>query len=278
MVSLSSLLQDQNTPLVVAILNVTPDSFYDGGRLGTPELVLQRARECMEEGADILELGAESTGPGSSDLSADEELQRLLPALQMVRDALPDVPIAIDTYKAAVADAALNIGAMLINDITAGRADPDMFSVISRHHAWYAMMYSKDPTPRTTKQDRQYDDVIGHIHTFLSERLELALRAGIDPFQIIVDPGLGHFVSSDPRYSFAILDSLERFTDLGPVLVSPSRKSFLAGPSNLPPSERLPATLTASLTAASHGAALLRTHDIAATKLALLQWSQGRVS
>jgi dihydropteroate synthase len=276
MMSLSSLLTAKKVPLVVAILNITPDSFYDGGQLTSTTSVVTRARACVQQGADILELGAESTGPGSENVAHEEELARLLPALRAVREALPRVPIAIDTYKSDVAAQALDLGATLINDVTAGRGDAEMFSVIAKHHAWYAMMYSKDATARTTKQDRQYDDVVAYIHAFLSERVESALRAGIDPLQMIVDPGLGHFVSADPRYSFQILDSLKRFTDLGPVLVSPSRKSFLAGPENLPPSERLPATLAATLLAASHGASFIRTHDVGATKQALSQLRSAR--
>lgn len=268
----SSLLEPRPVPAVVAILNVTPDSFYDGGLYASTDAVLARAKQCLEEGADVLELGAESTGPGSVDISGDEEIARLLPALTAIHTAFPQALLSVDTYKASVADAALNAGASCINDVTAGRADPQMLSVIGARQAYCVLMYSKDQTPRTTKQDTQYDDVIAHIHDFLTDRIQAAVDAGVDRLSIIVDPGLGHFVSADPRYSFQILESLHAFTDLGPVFVSPSRKSFLAGSENLPVSERLPATLAASVLAAQNGASFIRTHDIAATKQALLAW------
>lgn len=269
MPSLESFLDPRKPPAVVAILNVTPDSFFDGGALSSVDAVTARALECVQEGADVLELGAESTGPGSPDVSADEELARLLPALRAVRSAVPDIPISIDTYKSVIADASLREGADCINDVAAGRADSRMFSVIAERNAYCVLMFSKDATPRTTRKDVEYDNVLTHVRLFLEERIESAVRAGIDRTKIIVDPGLGHFVSSLPQYSFQILENLDVFGALGPVLVSPSRKSFLAGPQNLPPAERLPATLEASITAAKHGARFIRTHDIAATKRAL---------
>ncbi len=260
---------DLQPTAVVAILNVTPDSYYDGGQLLNTSALLQKAKEAVDGGADILEIGGESTGPESKEVPEETEKSRVLPALRALRSAFPSAWIAIDTTKAQVAEAALSIGADMINDISAGRADPAMFSCIAKHGCPYVMMYAKDPTPRTTRTEMQYDDVMKAIREFLTERIALARQSGIEKSQLILDPGLGHFVSSNPKYSFEILSRLVEITDLGPILVSPSRKSFLAGKQNLPPSERLPATLEASLLAVKNGASLIRTHDPKETREAL---------
>lgn len=250
---------------VIGVLNVTPDSYVDGGRYREPDQIRARALQIISEGGDIVEIGGESTGPGSVAVSAEEELSRVIPAVEIVRAALPDSWIAVDTWKAEIAKAALASGADMINDVTAGRSDSTMFTVIAQAACPYVMMYSKDDAPRTTREDRRYDDVVSHIHAFLSSRRETAIRAGVPETAIIVDPGLGHFVSALPQYSFEILRRLEEFGDLGPLLVSPSRKSFLAGRKNLPPEQRLSATLAATTVAVLHGASFLRTHDVAET-------------
>ncbi len=271
LVSGSKVLDLRSHAAVVAILNVTPDSYYDGGRNLDPAALLRSAERAVEGGADILEIGGESTGPDSCDISSDEEERRVLPSVRALRAAFPTVWIAVDTTKAKVADAALRSGADMINDVSAGRADPAMFSVIARYRCPVVLMYSKDPTPRTTRRDVRYDDVLATIRTFLLSRIAQAKKEHIEESQMILDPGLGHFVSSDPTYSFKILRRLRELTDLGPILVSPSRKSFLAGPDNLPPSKRLPATLEASLLAVRNGASLIRTHDPKETRDALFK-------
>lgn len=252
---------------IVGILNVTPDSYHDGGRFCTVEQAIERAGVMLAEGADVIEVGGESTGPGSENVSVEEELERTIPVIRAVLDRYPETVISIDTYKSPVASEAIGAGAMMVNDITAGRADPKMLSTVAGSNTQIVLMYAKDPTPRTTIMDVQYDDVIRTIMAFLCERKEAAVAAGIDSGCIIIDPGLGHFVSSDPQYSFQIIRELERFGDLqSPLLLSPSRKSFLAGPKNLPAAERLPATIVASAIAVMHGATYIRTHDVAAVK------------
>ncbi len=251
---------------LVAILNVTPDSFFDGGKWQSTEQIVVRAQQCMDQGANIIEIGGQSTGPGSIDVSLDEELRRVIPAIEALRKALPDARIAIDTFRAEVARRAIDAGATMVNDVLAGRGDAQMFDCIASARCEYVMMYSKDSSARTTKADKRYADVIGTIHTFLADRRAKAMAAGISPERIIVDPGLGHFVSSDPKYSWQILRSLEAFADLGTVFVSPSRKSFLAGPQNLPVADRLPATLAATAVALEHGASYIRTHDVLETR------------
>ncbi|MSR67988.1 dihydropteroate synthase [Candidatus Peribacteria bacterium] len=261
---------------IVAILNVTPDSYYDGGKNLDPSHLLVSAKKALDGGADILEIGGESTGPDSKEVPLEVEMARVLPAVRALRTAFPHALLAVDTVKATVADAALHLGVAIINDVSAGRADLNMFSVIAHHRCPYIMMYSKDLSQRTTKANVQYDDVVFVVRRFLEERISVAMSSGILREQLILDPGLGHFISSDPAYSFEMLERLSELRDLGPILVSPSRKSFLAGPKNLPPSERLPATLEATLLAVQNGANFIRTHDPKETREALLRRSVQR--
>ena len=250
---------------IVAVVNVTPDSSVDGGKYTTESAVKKRAEECIAQGADIIEIGGESTGPGSCDVTEEEELSRILPAIDVVRSLLPDTWISVDTWKSVVAHAALEAGADSINDVTAGRGDNAMFRVLADVACPCVLMYSKDPTARTTKESKQYDDMMGTITAFLQDRVGIAIKAGIKKERIIIDPGLGHFVSSDPTYSFQILARLADFTTIAPVMVSPSRKSFLAGALHHPPSQRLAATLAATSVAALNGASFVRTHDVQET-------------
>ncbi len=252
--------------VVVGILNVTPDSYVDGGNYASLGAAVERAKQIIAQGGDIIEIGGEATGPGSADVSEKEERQRVLPVIQAVRKALPNAWISVDTFKASVAADALKVGADMINDITAGRGDADMFAVVSRARCPYVMMFAKDGTSRTTREARDYADVVAHVRRFLTERIEQALQSGIDRSRIIIDPGLGHFVSAKPEYSFEILRRLAEFTDLAPVFVSPSRKSFLAGKNNDAVADRLPATLTATEIAVANGASFLRTHDVRETR------------
>ncbi len=262
---------------VTGVINATPDSYHAPSRAASAHAAVDHAMRFMAEGADIVEIGGESTGPGSADVSLAEELERVLPAVKAVRAAFPDAWIAVDTWKAEVARQALAAGADLINDITAGRADPDILSVIAEAHAPCVLMFSKDAGPRTTVADVRYRDVVADVKKFFLERIAAAKAAGIQG-SIVVDPGLGHFVSSDPAYSFELLRRLGEFTSLGSVMVSPSRKSFLAGPEKLPASERLPATLAAAVLAVQSGARLIRTHDVKATRDVLMALEKGIVT
>lgn len=250
---------------IVGILNVTPDSYFDGGRYVSPEAAVARAEEMLHEGASVIEVGGESTGPGSFDVSENEEIQRVIPAIAAIRAQFPDARIAVDTYKSSVARAAVQAGATIVNDVSAGRADVQMFPVVAATEATIVLMYAKDPTPRTTVAARTYVDVIAVTKEFLRSRRDNAHAAGIASSKIILDPGLGHFVSSEPYYSFEILRRLEELRELEcPLLLSPSRKSFLAGRENLPTRDRLPGTLVASAIAVLHGASYIRTHDVLA--------------
>ncbi|MBU0982105.1 dihydropteroate synthase [Patescibacteria group bacterium] len=215
----------QRDTKIMGILNITPDSFSDGGRFEREDLV-SVAREMYEDGAEVLDIGGESTGPGSSDVSAEEEILRVVPAFLAVRDALPGVMISVDTWKSEVALAALEAGAGMINDVTAGRRDERIFEVAARMNVPVVLMYSKDNSPRTTREERDYEDVVRTVKEFLRERIRLARSYGVK--EIIVDPGMGLFVSGKPEYSWEIIERISEFEELGcPILVGTSRKSFL---------------------------------------------------
>lgn len=258
-----------NTPQIVGILNVTPDSYFDGGKYNHIESARAQYQKMIEDGADIIDIGGESTGPGSENVSLQEELSRVIPVLKALQTTNDKLPISIDTYKAEVAKQAIEAGASIVNDVTAGRGDPEMFSVLSQYDIPVILMYSKDSTGRTTIKDVDYHDVVATISAFLLERIEAAQQAGIDRSRIIIDPGQGHFISAKPEYSWQVIDHLSEFAEIAPVFISPSRKSFLAGSSNLPPSGRLEATVEASLKAIQNGATYLRTHDVHAINAAL---------
>jgi dihydropteroate synthase len=254
---------------IVGVLNVTPDSFHDGGRFTSVEDAVHRAGELIAQGADIVEIGGESTGPHSAAVSTEEEMVRVLPVLEAIRSAYPQARLSIDTYKSAVAAAAIKRGVIMVNDVTAGRADPDFFSVVAASKTSLVLMYSKDANPRTTLGENSYTDVIQSVSYFLRERRDAAAAAGIDSSRIILDPGLGHFVSSDPQYSFEILGRLQELLHLEcPLFISPSRKSFLAGGENLQTADRLSGTIAASAIAVLHGATYIRTHDVVETRRA----------
>lgn len=249
---------------IVGVINVTPDSYVDGGRFVKIKDVLQRAEDFRAAGADIIEIGGESTGPGSSDVSVDLELQRVLPAVKAIKREFPGLPVSVDTYKGEVAGEALRAGVSMINDVTAGRGDNEMFSIVAGYpDAKYVLMYAKDQTARTTKKPVQYPDVVGAVSDFLITRANVAVGAGVSQDNLVLDPGMGHFLSGDPRYSFEVLARLPEIVSLGyPVFISASRKSFLAGEEKLPVVDRLPGTVAASAIAVLHGAAYIRTHDV----------------
>lgn len=248
---------------IVGVLNVTPDSYYDGGKFAAHDAALKQAERLMVEGADIIEIGGQSTGPGSVDVSAEEELKRVMPVIESIARSLPSARLSIDTWQADVARRAIEAGVTMVNDVTAGRGDAAMFSTLQDRDVSVVLMYAKDLTARTTVRDERYTSVVDTIMRFLRERSQAATDAGIAPERLILDPGLGHFVSSDSKYSFEILARLKDFLDLGhPLLVSPSRKSFLAGREKLSTAERLPGTIAASAIAVLNGASYIRTHDV----------------
>jgi dihydropteroate synthase len=258
--------------LVMGIVNVTPDSFSDGGRYLDPGLAVARCHELLAEGADVLDLGGESTRPGSAAVSVDEQWRRLEPVLTRLAQQRPEAVISVDTRSADVARRALGAGARVVNDVSA-LADPGMAGVVAAAGAGLVLMHMRG-TPETMQQATAYTDVTAEVAAYLRERVATAVAAGVARESIALDPGIGFAKSA--QGSLELLARIPELAAIGcPVLVGASRKSFLArltGDEG-PPSERVPASLAAAAVATWQGAHILRVHDVAATvravKLAL---------
>jgi dihydropteroate synthase len=246
---------------VMGVVNVTPDSFSDGGRFVAPASAVAHACELAAAGAAVLDVGGESTRPGAEPVDADTEIARVLPVVSEVAERV-DVPISIDTTKAAVADAALRAGATIVNDVSAGTADPDMLGVVATADAGYVAMHMRGE-PRTMQVDPHYDDVVGEVAGFLVERLDVARAAGIADDALMADPGIGFGKTID--HNLELLASLpELIAAVGvPVLVGTSRKTFLGRIVDEPdPAARDDATLATVVWALERGAAMVRVHDV----------------
>jgi dihydropteroate synthase len=251
----------------MGIVNVTPDSFADGGRYFDPAVAVRQARVLAAEGADLLDVGAESTRPGSAPVPASEEWARLLPVLKRLLDG-PPCPVSVDTSKPEVAEAALTLGAHMVNDVTALAGGPDLARVCAAHGAGLAVMHMRG-TPRTMQADPQYDDLLGEVRRGLEAAVATAEAAGVAPESLCVDPGLGF--GKTVGHNLTLLKRLDAFRTLGkPILVGPSRKSFIGALlDRLPPAERLEGTLAASVMAVAAGAHILRVHDVGAVRRAV---------
>ncbi|WP_158745860.1 dihydropteroate synthase [Acidisphaera sp. L21] len=257
-------------PTIMAILNVTPDSFSDGGDHRDPAIAIAAGHRMIAEGADVLDIGGETTSPGSSLVHPSDEQARILPVIKGLRDA--GVPISIDTRNAATMAAALDAGATIINDVTALHHDPDAACVVARWGCPVILMHMRG-TPATMNSLAQYDDVAIEVAAELAASLSQAERAGIAPGQVMLDPGIG-FAKTAPQ-SVALLRNLGPLHALGrPLLVGVSRKRFIGALGGQPvPKERLGGSLAAAVFALSRGAAMLRVHDVAATAEAIRVWS-----
>ncbi len=208
----------------MGILNVTPDSFSEGGRFFDADEAVKHAVQMVTDGADIVDVGGESTRPGSDPVPADEELARVLPVIEHLVEELPHTPISIDTRKAAVASRALEAGATIVNDVSSGE-DPEMFDVVQTHHAAIVLMHMKGE-PKTMQEAPKYDDVVGEVHEFLRERIEAAGFAGIDSERVAIDPGIGF--GKDLGHNLELMQRVDAFLDLArPLVVGPSRKRFI---------------------------------------------------
>jgi dihydropteroate synthase len=250
-------------PLIMGVVNVTPDSFSDGGRYLDAEAAVAHAVRLVEEGADLLDIGAESTRPGADTVDEAEERRRAIPVVAAVVKAVT-VPISIDTSKAAVAQAALDAGAVLVNDVTALRGDPAMVEVIVRTGAGIVLMHMQG-TPRTMQEAPRYDDVVEEISTFFEERIHFAMTRGVVQRQIVLDPGIGF--GKLLVHNLTLLAQLHRFARFGcPLLVGVSRKAFLGQLVDRPVQERQWATAAAVAMAVDRGARILRVHDVRAMK------------
>lgn len=255
---------DLTRPIVVGILNITPDSFSDGAKYLEPGSAVEQAKRLILDGAGMLDIGAESTRPGAGDgVSAEEEWRRLEPVLLQVRERFPDVAISVDTRKASVADSALKAGAWIINDVSGLRHDPEIADVVAASGASMVLMHSRGSVGEmATYQHAVYEDVVEEVLKELGRSVEEALKRGVGEGHLVVDPGFGF--AKTPEQNFQVLNELERLAIFGlPVLVGPSRKRFLADDrSRENPEKRDAATAAACLEAYARGADLFRVHNV----------------
>jgi dihydropteroate synthase len=250
----------------MGVVNATPDSFYAASRAGTPEAVVERALRLIDEGADILDLGGESTRPGSAPVGVEEELARVVPAVRALAPRVK-VPISVDTYRARVAAEALDAGARIVNDVTALRGDPEMAKVAARAEG-VVLMHMLGTSPRVMQDDPRYGDVVAEVKDFLAGRLDAFEAAGGDRARAWVDPGIGFGKTLD--HNLALIRASAELASLAPVLLGVSRKSFLGRLSpDAGPEERLPGSLAVAAWAGFSGVSVLRVHDVAATRRAL---------
>lgn len=259
-------------PRVMGIVNATPDSFSDGGRYLAPEAAAAHALKLVGEGADILDIGAESTRPGAEPVPEEVEIARLVPLLAAVRDVSP-IPISVDTMKPAVARAAIAAGATIWNDVTALRHAPDSLETAATLGCDVILMHMRGE-PRTMQAAPHYDDVVAEVAAFLAERAERAMAAGVARERIWLDPGIG-FGKHTTRHNLPLLAGLDRIVALGfPVLLGASRKRFIGAVSrDAGPAERLGGSIAAAIAGAAAGVAAVRVHDVAETVQALDVWA-----
>ena len=242
---------------VMGILNVTPDSFSDGGRYLNIEQAIEHGQKLVEDGADFIDVGGESTRPGSESVSIEEEVRRVIPVIESLAKKT-SIPISIDTCKSDVAEAALQVGATIVNDISAMTFDTKMALVVAKHQASVVLMHIKG-TPKNMQMNPNYNNVTEDVKQFLREQLEAATKAGIT--QIMIDPGIGF--GKKFEHNIQLLKELKTFTSLGyPLLVGVSKKSFLSAILNLPPNERVEGTAAAVTASILNGANIIRVHDV----------------
>ncbi len=242
----------------MGVLNVTPDSFSDGGLYLDPSAAIGHGRALVGAGADVIDIGGESTRPGASTVSIEEELARVLP---VVRGLAGDAVLSIDTSKLAVAEAALSSGAEIVNDVSAMRADPEIGALCAERGAGLILMHMQG-TPRTMQEAPIYTDVVSEVKSFLSDRMEVAIASGVDEQQIWLDPGIGF--GKTQQHNFELIAGLSELRSLGrPLVVGTSRKSFIGMLDGSGAGVRLGGTIASSVLAAAEGAAVLRVHDVA---------------
>tara|TARA_B100001559_G_scaffold26380_1_gene20780 strand:- start:758 stop:1645 length:888 start_codon:yes stop_codon:yes gene_type:complete len=254
-----------DSPRLMGILNITPDSFSDGSLFFKMDAAIAQARKMIADGADWLDIGGESSGPDSTEITQDEELQRVIPLIKKIRE-VSEIWISVDTWKSEVARKSLEAGADAVNDVTALRGDTEMVKVIAEYKVPVILMFSKDRSARTSRQDSDYVDVVDTLKSFFHERLKFADSNGIDKSQIVLDPGMGFFISGKAKYSFEVIQRISELHEFElPLLLGPSRKSFLAGVTkgrSLNFSERDIPCATVSSIALWQGVTLLRFHEV----------------
>jgi dihydropteroate synthase len=245
--------------LVMGIVNVTPDSFSDGGQFYDPQVAISHAKKLVSEGADIIDIGGESTRPGSEAVSLEDELDRVIPAIKGIAHE-NSIPISIDTCKSEVAMAALDAGASMINDISAMTFDPKIADVASENGVPLILMHMQG-TPKNMQKNPEYIDVVGDIKEFLNERIEFAVSKGVSKDKIIIDPGIGFGKTLENNYD--IIRRLNEFTEVGqPVLIGTSRKSFIGQTLDLEVTDRLIGSLATITMSIINGVDIVRVHDV----------------
>ena len=261
------LLSKKKQSLIMGILNVTPDSFSDGGKYLEKNTAINHALEMIDEGADIIDIGGESTRPFSDPVSLKEEISRVVPVIEGIRKE-SDVCISIDTTKSQVATAALNSGASVINDVSAMEVDPLMVDVALKFDCPLIIMHMKG-TPKNMQDDPKYESLISDIKDYLLDRADFIISKGINPKKIVIDPGIGF--GKTVENNFEIINNLKHFTSMDfPVLLGASRKSFIGISLNLPEEDRLEGSLAANIIGFQNGAKIFRVHDVAETNKALI--------
>ncbi len=249
---------DLNTPVVMGILNVTPDSFFDGGTYKDESSILKQVEKMLNEGATFIDIGAYSSRPGAKDISEEEELQRITPIVSLLIKNFSDILISIDTFRSKIADECLQLGASLINDISAGKLDTNMFPIIAKHKVPYIMMHMRG-TPKTMQQKTDYKNLIPNILYYFSERITTARDLGIN--DIIIDPGFGFAKTIAQNYE--ILQHLNVFNTLNtPILAGLSRKSMIYKTLNTNAANALNGTTALNMIALQNSAKILRVHDV----------------
>jgi len=259
------------TPLLMGIVNVTPDSFSDGGSFHAADAAVRHALQLAEDGADLLDIGGESTRPGAQPVPLAEELSRVVPVIERLARETP-LPLSVDTTKAEVARQALQAGARIVNDVSGLLFDPEMPAVCREHDAGVVCMHMQG-TPQTMQNDPHYDDVVAEISAYFAARLKALEEAGIDRERVVLDPGIGF--GKTAAHNLEILSHVGTFRALGrPVLIGHSRKRFLQKVLGRPVEERLFGTLGVSLALAAQSTDILRVHDVRGTRDALAAWTE----
>ena len=252
---------------IAGIVNVTPDSFYDGGRHADTASAVAHGRMLAAAGADMLDIGGESTRPGAPPVPLETEVDRVVPVIAALAATLPDLPLSVDTVKAGCAVAALDAGAAVVNDVSACAFDPELLDVVADRKPGYVLMHSQG-RPEDMQRDPRYDDVVEDILAFFEEKLAMLARAGLPEDRVVLDPGIGF--GKLPEHNLAILRRLDRFLTLGrPLYLGLSNKTIFGAILDLPVGERGLATAVASALCAAKGARIHRVHDVAATRTAL---------
>jgi dihydropteroate synthase len=252
----------------MGVLNVTPDSFSDGGLYLSFDAAVDHAEEMARDGASIIDVGGESTRPGAEAVPEAEELERVIPVVERIAAGGLDVRVSVDTRKLAVAEAALQAGARIVNDVSAFRAAPEMAGLVASSGARCCLMHMLGDDPRTMQADPRYDDVVAEVKAFLEERLAFATGEGVPEENVWLDPGIGFGKTLD--HNLELLRRLDEIVAIGrPVVIGASRKSFLGKLTGRPERERVAATVAANVVALERGASIFRVHDVAETVDAL---------